>query len=121
MRKSCRVNVVGVMVPKGRNLSIAWGNLDDVICVPITTYQQRITGIGYVERLTIFFKENANVNGVINSIREVIRERHQGIDNFVTYWIPKTNVKRIEHIEMVIKIALGGIAGFSRLTHVFLR
>lgn len=108
-----RVNVVGVMVPKGRNLSIAWGNLDDVICVPITTYQQRITGIGYVERLTVFFEKEADVYNVINSIREVLRERHQGTDNFVTYWIPKANVKRIQHIEKVIKFALGGIAGFS--------
>ncbi|MYB96012.1 ABC transporter permease [Candidatus Poribacteria bacterium] len=48
-----RMRVVGVMSPKGRNFSITWGNLDDAICIPLTTYQQRITGIRYVERLNI--------------------------------------------------------------------
>lgn len=108
-----RVRVVGVMAPKGRNLRIAWGNLDDAICVPVTTYQQRITGIRYVERLTIFFQKDADVYSVVNSVTHVLRQRHKGEDNFVTYWIPTRTIKRIEHIEKVIKIALGGIAGFS--------
>ena len=108
-----RMRVVGVMSPKGRNLSIIWGNLDDVICIPLTTYQQRITGIRYVERLYIFFHEGAEVYNVVSSVKAVLRKRHNGKDNFTAYWIPKRTVKRLEHIEKVIKIALGGIAGFS--------
>jgi len=108
-----RLRVVGVMSPKGRNFSITWWNLDDMICVPITTYQQRITGIRYVERLNIFFRKGADVYSVSNSAKKVLRKRHRGKDNFIAYWIPQRTVKRLEHIENVIKIALGGIAGFS--------
>ena len=108
-----RMRVVGVMSPKGRNLSITWGNLDDAICIPLTTYQQRITGIRYVERLNIFFREGVDVHSVVSSVKKVLRKRHNGKDNFIAYWIPKRTVKRLEHIEKVIKIALGGIAGFS--------
>ena len=108
-----RTRVVGTMVPKGRNLGVSWGSLDDMICVPITTYQQRITGVRYVERLNIFFQKGADVYDVIKSAQKVLRKRHRGIDNFVFYWMPKSTVKRLEHLENVIKIALGSIAGFS--------
>lgn len=108
-----RMRVVGVMSPKGKNLSVSWANLDDAICIPLTTYQQRITGIRYVERLNIFFREGADVHSVISSVKKALRKRHKGKDNFIAYWIPKRTVKRLEHIKKVIKIALGGIAGFS--------
>ena len=110
-----RMRVVGTMAPKGRNFSITWGSLDDMICVPITTYQQRITGIRYVERLIIFFQKDVDAYDVVKSARKVISKRHRGIHNFVYYWIPKRTVKQLERIEKMIKIALGGIAGFSLL------
>jgi putative ABC transport system permease protein len=110
-----RMRVVGTMAPKGRNLSITWGSLDDMICVPITTYQQRITGIRYVERLIIFFQKDVDASDVVKSARKVISKRHRGTHNFVYDWIPKRTVKQLERIEKMIKIALGGIAGFSLL------
>ena len=108
-----RMRVVGTMAPKGRSLGVSWGSLDDIICVPITTYQQRITGIRYVERLNIFFQKDADVYDVVKSARKVIRQRHRGIDNFTRYWRPKRTVEQLERIEQMIKIALGGIASFS--------
>ena len=84
-----------------------------MICVPITTYQQRITGVRYVERLNIFFQKGADVYDIIKSAQKVLRKRHRGTHNFVFYWIPKRAVKRLDHLEKVIKIALGGIASFS--------
>ena len=110
-----RMRVVGTMAPKGRNLSIFWSSLDDMICVPITTYQQRIMGIRYVERLIIFFQKDVDASDVVKSARKVISKRHRGTDNFVYDWIPKQTVKQFERIEKMIKIALGGIAGFSLL------
>ena len=108
-----RMRVVGTMAPKGRNLSVIWGSLDDMICVPITTYQQRITGIRYVERINIFFQKDADSYDVVKSARKVIRQRHRGIDNFTSYWRPKRTVEQLEHLEKVMKIALGGVASFS--------
>ena len=108
-----RMRVVGTMSPKGRNLGVTWGSLDDAICVPITTYQQRITGIDYIERLNIFFHKDADPYDVVKSVRKVLSKRHRGTYNFTNYWVIKRTVKQLEHIEKVMKIALGGIAGFS--------
>ena len=88
-----RMRVVGTMAPKGGNLSVTWGSLDDLICVPITTYQQRITGIRYVERINIFFQKDADAYDVVKSAQKVIRQRHRGIDNFTSYWRPKRTVE----------------------------
>ena len=50
---------------------------------------------------------------VIDNVKAVLRKRHRGKDDFIRTWIPERNIKRLEHIEKVVKIALGGIAGFS--------
>ena len=61
----------------------------------------------------IFFQKDADAYDVVKSARKVIRKRHRGIDNFTSYWRPKRTVEQLEHIEKMIKIALGSIAGFS--------
>lgn len=107
-----RMRVVGVMKPKGRSLTWVYG-LDDAICVPLTTYQQRLEGIRYVENLIVFFEKGADVNSIIVAVKEILRKRHRGQDNFIGHYIPKLTFRRLEHIQKVIKIALGSIAGFS--------
>ncbi len=108
-----RMRVVGKLIPKGR--SLIWRTLDDVICIPLTTFQQRISGKSHVDSLMIFFKEDADVNRSIEDIKAVLRKRHRGKDDFIRAWKPERNIKRLERIEKMIKIALGGIAGFSLL------
>ncbi|MDE0427225.1 MAG: ABC transporter permease [Candidatus Poribacteria bacterium] len=107
-----RCRVVGIMAPKGRSLH-RYGSLDDIVCVPLTTHQQRLSGRRYIERIVVFFEEEAEIDNVIESVREVLRKRHRGTDDFVGYWIPRRSLHRLNHIESVIKIALGGIASFS--------
>ncbi len=109
---SVRLRVVGVMKTKGRSLS-SWRSLDDTICVPLTTRKQRIFGTRYVDTLVIFFQKDADVYRVIDLAKDVLRKRHRGKDDFIRYWIPRMNIQQLDHIEKVIKIALGGIAGFS--------
>ncbi len=109
---SVRCRVVGVMAQRGRNIRTAW-SLDDIVCIPISTYRQRISGRNYVERLTVFIKEDADIDTVIASARAVIRKRHRNTDEFVDAWTVRWTLKRLNHIEKVIKITLGGIAGFS--------
>ena len=108
-----RMRVIGVLAPKGRSLSASWWSLDNTLCVPFTTYQQRIVGNRYIERLIIFFQKDADVDSIIDSAKDVLRKRHRGKDDFIGYWIPKNNIRQLERIERIIKIALGGIAGFS--------
>lgn len=107
-----RLMIIGVMQTKGRSLNSPV-SLDNSICVPLTTYQQRISGIRYVENIIIFFRKNADVYRIIDSVKDILRKRHRGKDDFIGYWIPQRSIKRLEHIEKIIKIALGGIAGFS--------
>lgn len=107
-----RLRVVGVMKTKGRSLSVSY-SLDDALCVPLTTYQQRITGLRYVEDLVVFFEKGADIDKMVESVKHVLRKRHRGKDDFIGYWIPKRTAGQLEHIERVIKITLGSIAGFS--------
>jgi len=111
-RLPVRVLVVGVMEPKGQGVNSTW-TLDNVICVPLTTHQKRISGYAYVERITVFTEKSVDMSAVIASVRAVIRKRHRNRDDFVRSWVPTGTVKRLEHIHRVLKIALGGIAGFS--------
>ena len=109
---SVRLRVVGVMKAKGSSLS-SWRSLDDTVCVPLTTRQQRLVGNPYVDRLVLFFKKDADVYSIIDSAKDVLRKRHRGKDDFIDYWIPKGNIQRLAHTQRMIKIALGSIASFS--------
>jgi len=107
-----RCRVVGIMAKKGRSLR-SYRTLDDIVCVPLTTHQQRLSGIRYIEGMNVFFQKDADVYDVVDSVRNVLRKRHRGTSDFMAYRIPKRTVRRLEHIQKVIKIALGSIAGFS--------
>ena len=106
------MRVVGVMKPKGRSLTWIYC-LDDAICLPFTTYQQRLEGINHVEALIVYFKKGADFNSIVASAKDTLRKRHRGQDGFIGHYVPKLTLKRLEHIQKVIKIALGSIAGFS--------
>ena len=111
-RASMRARVVGVMAVKGRAVNSTWA-LDNVVCVPLTTHQQRISGYDYVERITIFTEKDVDTSAILAAARAVLRKKHRNRDDFVRHWVPTGDVKRLEHIQKVIKIALGSIAGFS--------
>lgn len=111
-KQTVRCRVVGVMAPKGRNLRTGW-SLDAIVCVPLTTYQQRITGRHYVEKLSVFVKKERNIKETINKARAVIRKRHRNTDDFVEHWTLTWTIKPLERVQKVIKITLSGIAAFS--------
>ncbi len=111
-RTPLRMRVVGVMKPKGRSLTWIYG-LDDAICLPLTTYQQRLEGINHVEHLIVFFQKGTDFNRIVASAKDTLRKRHRGQDDFVGHYVPQLTFHRLEHIQKVIKIALGSIAGFS--------
>ncbi len=110
--RTVRLRVIGVMSPKGRILSHPRLQ-DDSIYVPLTTGQQRFSRNRHVESLNVFYQKDADVYHVIDSVKSILRKRHRGVDNFIKYSIPKRRVKQLEKLEKIIKIALGGIAGFS--------
>lgn len=107
-----RVRVVGVMQTKGSSIN-SWYSLDETVCIPLTTHQQRMSGTRYIEDLIIFFDKDADAYDIVDSVKEVLRKRHRGKDDFIGYWVPKRSARRLERIEKMIKIALGSVAGFS--------
>ena len=111
-RSPVRTRVVGVMKPKGRSLNYR-RSLDDTICVPLTTHQQRFSGNRFVENLVVFYAKDTDVEFLIDSIKKTLRKNHRGKDDFVGYLLPNRSVRQLEHIQKVIQIALGSIAGFS--------
>ena len=110
--RSIRLRVIGVMSPKGRILSHPRLQ-DDSLYIPLTTSQQRFAGNRHVESLNIFLQKDTEIYSVVESVKSILRKRHRGVDNFINYQIPKLRIKQLERLEKVIKIALGGIAGFS--------
>ena len=110
--RAIRLRVIGVMSPKGRILSHPRLQ-DDSLYIPLTTSQQRFSGNRHVESLNIFLQKDTEIYSVVESVKRILRKRHRGIDNFINYQIPKLRIKQLDRIEKVIKIALGGIAGFS--------
>ena len=111
-RSPVRMRVVGVMKPKGRSLNRG-RSLDNMVCVPLTTHQQRFSGNRYVENLLVFYVKDTDTQPLIESVKEVLRKHHRGKEDFIAYWLPTSSVQQLEHIQKVIQISLGGIAGFS--------
>ena len=111
-RPPVRLRVVGVMKTKGSSL-VSWRSLDNTVCVPLTTRQQRLVGTRYISTLVIFFQKGVDVYHIIDTVKKVLRKRHRGKDDFIGYRIPKRSIRQLERIEKLIKIALGSIAGFS--------
>ena len=107
-----RFRVVGVMMPRGLNLRWGW-SLDNAMAIPLTTYQERLTGADYIERLAVFTQPGAAMEPIIASVRAVLLKRHRNQDDFFRYYIPIGVPRQLARAEKVIKIALGSIAGFS--------
>ena len=107
-----RCRIVGIMAPKGRSLRIPY-SMDEMVFVPITTYLQRLSGDRYMYGFTVFFEKDADITRIIASIKDILRKGYRGKDDFIGYWIPNNNIREFDRIEKIIKIALGGIAGFS--------
>ena len=107
-----RLRIVGVMQAKGSSLS-TWFSLDNTLCVPVTTLQERIPVFRDISDIDIFFQKDANFDRLIESVKNILRKRHRGKDDFIEYWRAKAALRRLEHFEKVIKIGLTSIASFS--------
>ena len=113
-RISERFTVVGTMMPRGRSLRFGW-SYDTVVFVPISTTQERFTGDDRIPEIVVYAQSVNDVPNAVREVREVIRSRHKGEDNFVKIFEMRKGIRQLEKISKMIKIALGCIAGFSLL------
>ncbi|KYZ75363.1 multidrug ABC transporter substrate-binding protein [Anaerosporomusa subterranea] len=70
--------VIGVLASKGQ--SAGGGDQDDVILIPITTAQERLMGITYVQMISIQAASEEVIYGVQAEVAALLRARH-GLTN----------------------------------------
>lgn len=67
--------VVGVLKSKGQ--SGGGTDQDDIVFIPLTTAQNRMMGITYVQRITVQAENENVINDVQAEVEQVLRQRHK--------------------------------------------
>lgn len=119
--KTIRVNkapfrVVGVLESKGQ--SAGGMDQDDIIFIPLTTAQQRMMGITYVQRISIQAMTEDSVNQVQDDVTEVLRARHRikpGEESDFSVRNLSAVMEAAEETTGTITLLLGFIAAISLL------
>jgi putative ABC transport system permease protein len=73
--KNVPVKVMGVLHPKG--VSMFGQDQDDTVIVPYTTGMKRFAGVTMLRVINVSADSAENVNGVIESITQLLRQRHR--------------------------------------------
>jgi putative ABC transport system permease protein len=77
--KQISCEVVGVLASKGQG---SFGNdQDDVVLMPLTTLQRRITGNSRVDTLLVSMKDGSDANRIKAGITQLMRERRKLADS----------------------------------------
>jgi putative ABC transport system permease protein len=120
--KDRRFTVIGVMEPRG--LSLMGISFDDLIVVPITTYQTRLfpqktsSGEDAVQTINIQVSDAAYMDQVTEDIEEMMRKRHrikEGNNDDFAVTDPDQLLAQFEIVTMALTIFLGLIGGISLL------
>ena len=109
-----RFTVIGTLVPRGRSFEFGF-SFDDLVFMPITTVQQRFTGNNRIPQIAVHVHNVEDMPQAIAEVKAVIRKRHRNQDDFFGTFDVRFGLARLMKISTLIKIALGGIAGFSLL------
>ncbi|MBQ7478516.1 MAG: ABC transporter permease [Selenomonadaceae bacterium] len=117
--KNIRVNnqpfkVIGVLQSKGQ--SSMGQDQDDVVYIPLTTAQERMQGITYVQSINVQVSDSTKMDQVQEEIETLLRQRH----HITTGKEDDFNVRNLTSImetmtqtTTMITILLGSIAGIS--------
>ena len=106
--------VIGVMSPIGPTPS--GKDQDDIVLVPYTSVQKRLTGTKSLDRITIFVDPAYDLAYAQAEIEKILRRQH-GIKNETEndFYIKtqQTQIKTIKNISRIMAILLGSIASIS--------
>jgi putative ABC transport system permease protein len=93
--KSVPFTVIGVLASKGQT---GFGrDQDDVVLVPITTHQQRLSGQTWVNSIQISASSPDTVNGVVDSTERLLRLQHH-----LSPWEPDDfTIRNIANVQQV--------------------
>ena len=106
--------VVGVLASKGA--AGGFGNADDVAYVPLSTAQQRLTGIQYVNSIDVTATSTSQVSTVQAAVEQLLEQRHHisnpQNDDF-TIQNQSTILSTVQGTSQTLTILLVGVASIS--------
>ena len=100
--------VIGVMEPKGQFLQL---DLDDTAFVPVSEAMRLFNRDDLIE-IDVAFRNAAAQDAVVRDIRHIMKERHQGEEDF-TITTQDTMLATLDRIIGVVTSAVGAIGGIS--------
>jgi len=103
-----RMRVVGVLAPKGTQLSM---NIDDLVAVPVVT-AMRMFDRRSLFRIMIETRSTADLEMVKARVIEVVKERHDGEED-ITVLTQDALISTFSQILGALTLALGAIAAIS--------
>ena len=108
--------IIGVKTPQGGS---SFGSADDVVYVPITTAQTRLSNRGRQRVNMIFVSATSSdtINQAVNEVSQILRTRHRtalGADDF-TVTSQQDILSTAQSVTGTLTIFLGGVAGISLL------
>jgi putative ABC transport system permease protein len=104
-----RFRVIGVMAPKGQVLGL---DLDDTVFIPAARAMELLNRPGLIE-MQVSYRASADVDAVIHSISERLKERH-GREDF-TIISQEQALDVLSSVLDVITFAVGALGGISLL------
>jgi len=108
-----RLRIIGIMQLKGdAGATEGW---DDSVIIPITTYQQRITGDKEVARIRAEVDDVNYLDEAAVEITKVLSRQHPGPGNEYELWMATEELATAERVGLIMKLMLGGIASIALL------
>ncbi len=108
-----RLKVIGVMQTKGdTGATEGW---DDTIIMPLTTFQQRISGSKRIERIRVKVTDVKQIEQTADDVKAVLSRQHPGPENNYDIWMATEELATAERVGLIMKLMLGGIASIALL------
>lgn len=108
-----RLKVIGVMQTKGdTGATEGW---DDTIIIPLTTFQQRISGSKRIERIRVKVTDVKQIEQAADDVKAVLSRQHPGPENNYDIWMATEELATAERVGLIMKLMLGGIASIALL------
>jgi len=108
--------VLGVLLAKGQNAN--GQDQDDMMIMPYTTVQKKISGISWIQLMMVSTTSQATMGPVQTGIAALLRQRHHlrpGEDDDFIIRSPNEMAQAAEATSLVMTFLLGGIASISLL------
>jgi putative ABC transport system permease protein len=107
--------IIGVLASKG---GTGFGNADDVIYVPFSTAQQRLTGNQNVNSIDVIADSSTHVNDVQNATQQLLEQRHHitnSLQDDFTIQNQSQILQTVQSANQTLTVLLVSVASISLL------